>query len=66
MVLDPVHVLCREAPVVTAEVVKTGEAITLDAARHVDIRLKITPNQLAQITKDGLSSMQTNIARTGD
>ena len=66
MVLDLVHVLCREAPIVVSQVIEAGEAVALDAACHIDVRVEVAPDQLPQVSKYWFSSMQAKVARAAN
>jgi hypothetical protein len=51
VIFDLVHVPVIEAPVVIAKGVETRQTITFDPAGHIDVRVEITPDQLAQTAK---------------
>src|SRR6266508_395628 len=66
VVFDLVHVPCREAPIVIAQIVEARQSITFDSTRHVNVGIEVALNQLSQVTKTGPSSMQPNVSGAGD
>ena len=43
----------RKTPVVRAQLRQIAHAITGDARREIDVRIKVTPRQLTQVAEDG-------------
>src|SRR5919107_343255 len=64
--LDLPDVPRREAPVVAAQLVEVGEAVAEYARRRVDVRVEVAPGELAQVSEDGLSPVEPNVARARD
>src|SRR5690349_19431503 len=63
VIFDFVHVARVETPVVVPEFVQTRQRVTFDSSRHVDVWIKVAPDQIAQTSKAWFASLQTDVAR---
>ena len=66
MIFDPVHVPRIEPPIIVPEFVKARHTVPLDPPGHIDIRVEVTPDELPQVSKQRLSSVQARVARPRD
>src|SRR5438876_3057520 len=61
VIFNLVHIPLVETPVVISQLVKTGEAVALNATSHVNVGIEIAPNQLSQVAEHWPASMQTKV-----
>ena len=62
VIFDPVHVPAREAPIVFAQIVEAGQAITLNPAGAIDVLEKLAQQAIRAISCKFKSSVLNRIA----
>jgi hypothetical protein len=66
VLLDLPDVALGETPVEGSQVIKIRHAVSDEPRRVVNVRVEVTPCEMAYAMKDGAASMQSRIARARD